>query len=762
MNTNDHQVKRTCNTSCDSCFKDNLNNSFNLQCGHNLCCFCFSKAVTKTCGSPYIKCQCCDDSSCTWFVTEHYTHPARKKVRLSDDVLNDCNVDTKEICQEKFDMDLPDITKDPKQYHKLLDKEKRQKTVVLSLTASNLENQQDMIGTYAVALNTELQPEQWDDKDVDTLIKIFRSLSSILIREDDLGDDDLEAYIDDSIELNMTDKNCSVLHRVLHAFATQQLIYEEKDDDLSHRLHRMKSFVATDVIRSLKFKNKVGKLQHLFAKQLVANCANQNLCTVSNRLGFTFSLAKNRRLTVDEVISKIVVGAGMDTIDPHDMFFLLYDNIGFKVLKGYDQYTALQWVRIPKSVIRDYWKLYPQPEETMDSCPFPADHKYAGKSYKDLRVCINWEDVSQNVEFEEILGITDDDASNLADSIFSLMNTVLSVFEELPSYEEAKILLENEDHSWNKHYTGNATSCTIVPEVALPHIEEDQEGNYTSNYEANNSILDLPLHSDLNSSSTCVSLMNYAKELRTRSLESATKEEWKNIPKIYESTSLDLLGDGNPTSIMRNQIKTNNATYGGNINAHFGGFHLGLEMHRKRGDLFGKSHLEDIFSCWRPTEGQLKWVLHPGDPNQIDAELSMYVLGIYTAAVHSYIEMKGQENDSEKFEVTAMEIMDHMISRARDWPIVMTVFIEIRFAHLIFILNESEENCHIGMYNTVQKYLARLFAATHCTKYVSMLVDFFVEWYCKSPAEKIIYTNGIFTRKTKNGKNIFTVSSKVV
>jgi len=38
----------------------------------------------------------------------------------------------------------------------------------------------------------------------------------------------------------------------------------------------------------------------------------------------------------------------LTAIDPHDLWLLLYDNIGFKVLKGYEQYTAMQWVRIPK------------------------------------------------------------------------------------------------------------------------------------------------------------------------------------------------------------------------------------------------------------------------------------------------------------------------------------------------------------------------------------------------------------------------------
>lgn len=85
----------------------------------------------------------------------------------------------------------------------------------------------------------------------------------------------------------------------------------------------------------------------------------------------------------------------------------------------------------------------------------------------------------------------------------------------------------------------------------------------------------------------------------------------------------------------------------------------------------------------------------------------------------------------------------------------MVALIEMRFAHLIFMLNESETQSNDKLFRTVQKYFLRLFASTHCTKYVSMMTDFFVHWYCCSPAEKILFAKAIFTRKTKNNKSVF-------
>lgn len=86
----------------------------------------------------------------------------------------------------------------------------------------------------------------------------------------------------------------------------------------------------------------------------------------------------------------------------------------------------------------------------------------------------------------------------------------------------------------------------------------------------------------------------------------------------------------------------------------------------------------------------------------------------------------------------------------------MVILLEICFAELVFMLNESESKSDADLFFAVNKYLTRLYASTNCTKYVKMTTDFFLEWYCKSPAERIIYVKAVFTRKTKNGSTIFT------
>lgn len=59
-----------------------------------------------------------------------------------------------------------------------------------------------------------------------------------------------------------------------------------------------------------------------------------------------------------------------------------------------------------------------------------------------------------------------------------------------------------------------------------------------------------------------------------------------------------------------------------------------LELYRLCGSMFGSTHLMDIFCEWRPTEGQLKWVMNPGDPNQVEEEIVMFYFGTVASDVH--------------------------------------------------------------------------------------------------------------------------------
>eukprot|EP00978_Attheya_sp_CCMP212_P010044 scaffold24040_cov56-Attheya_sp.AAC.3 len=151
-------------------------------------------------------------------------------------------------------------------------------------------------------------------------------------------------------------------------------------------------------------------------------------------------------------------------------------------------------------------------------------------------------------------------------------------------------------------------------------------------------------------------------------------------------------------------------------------------MHRKRGDIFGPTHLREIFSLWRKTNKQLDWVMSPGDPTQMSDELLLVILAQYTCAVRGLVETRVDHGGS--LDVSADDVVDHMISRAKTSPLVLCNLLEIRFAEVVFAIHHAAILC----------------ATTHATKYVSLISDFFVMWYAgASEADKVLFAETILT-----------------
>ena len=66
-----------------------------------------------------------------------------------------------------------------------------------------------------------------------------------------------------------------------------------------------------------------------------------------------------------------------------------------------------------------------------------------------------------------------------------------------------------------------------------------------------------------------------------------------------------------------------------------------------------------------------------------------YLLGMYSAAIHSMLE--SDDGTPANIAINAKMVIDHIIDRAREWPIVMVTVLEIRFAHLTFMLSLKDK-----------------------------------------------------------------------
>jgi hypothetical protein len=81
---------------------------------------------------------------------------------------------------------------------------------------------------------------------------------------------------------------------------------------------------------------------------------------------------------------------------------------------------------------------------------------------------------------------------------------------------------------------------------------------------------------------------------------------------------------------------------------------------------------------------------------------------------------------------------------------------EIRFAEVIFLLHQAEEESDAEKYLTGLKFANLLFATTNATKYVHMSSELFKWWECASDAAKELFKKVIITKKTKDGNTIYT------
>lgn len=121
-----------------------------------------------------------------------------------------------------------------------------------------------------------------------------------------------------------------------------------------------------------------------------------------------------------------------------------------------------------------------------------------------------------------------------------------------------------------------------------------------------------------------------------------------------------------------------------------------LETHKLRGKMFGYAHLREVWGHWRSTKAQLDWVMFPGDPNQVEDELVMYYLGAIAAAIKELVDHREERN--EDTDISAFDVFTFMQDAAQRTPIAQSIYNELRFAEVIFLLQLAEEKCDANMF----------------------------------------------------------------
>ena len=128
-------------------------------------------------------------------------------------------------------------------------------------------------------------------------------------------------------------------------------------------------FCIAELVRSQCVWKGRSILKNFVGQQLMVNCAPQALYRILNQLGVSNSNETVRIDAIKDSKKKILAGYPLDG-KKYDLFLILFDNLGFRVrggknLKvGFEQYTALELVNIPKEKLVD-WGVYPNKEKNL-------------------------------------------------------------------------------------------------------------------------------------------------------------------------------------------------------------------------------------------------------------------------------------------------------------------------------------------------------------------------------------------------------------
>ena len=120
-------------------------------------------------------------------------------------------------------------------------------------------------------------------------------------------------------------------------------------------------FAAADLIRNLTTKKKEGVLNTLVGHQLLAYTIPQPLHRILNKFGVCLSRQYNRTSEIRASHEALTESIVSNILDPHDLWMILYDNIGFRRCgsqPGWEQFVALQLLRIPRKDLQT-WGIYP-------------------------------------------------------------------------------------------------------------------------------------------------------------------------------------------------------------------------------------------------------------------------------------------------------------------------------------------------------------------------------------------------------------------
>jgi hypothetical protein len=591
--------------------------------------------------------------------------------------------------------------------------------------------------------------------------------------------------------LDMRCRSPRMLDMALFALSTGKKELEETKYLIENSPSHQKQFLAATISSDIMLRN-LRKGPDIFQAMVGDLVERQQVTRDFRDLLSVFNLAPSREFTLraraELVLTQLQEGVN---VSARDLVLLFFDNVGFKILgrqASYDQWIVINIVVIPEADLKaaGFYN-----DEGSDNQRISREPDF----YWDEEI----NDITAGGAIdlaEKIVGIQEIDFERLSQCVLENIRYVLVHHNELrldhrdhdrkvPRFDRV-VSSETYDKSYdmmvNRHCndTGVDTAQTtshhsaVIPRTLIPDDVENELGgnNLTQSvadagvvetvaggknkYVMNNTKMQVE-HLDLSKTTTVEGIAEYMVRGNTKQ-----KAKWEEVKANYpESAELPLaeimIGcgcDGQPAEALRKIIeedaKSSDRKYPSTFFFSFGGFHTVMKGLNASGEYF-QVLLRDLWSSYRDSAEKLNWAIFPSDPRQREEEYSYHLLANYAVAAENLRNSLGRD-------VSAVEVNEFMIERAKQYPICALALLEIRIGSVMKLLRNSEKlgprGC-VSTFLTAIRLLMPLFAVTHKTDYMRLCQNLLRWYYCASPANKKIYSDFIFTQLTSNGKPIF-------
>ena len=558
------------------------------------------------------------------------------------------------VVERNYELPAADAESDPIRYYEANERHKS----FARLAMTGLDATNDCINTISCVLNTS-NCNEWSEEQKRAVETLGMNLHAMMITGDEAGKNlrfDPLAYPSLEALTDLAYQDDSVLHRFIYALSNGERLENASRVNSLHEKVVKTTFGAKETIRCLRGQT-LGALKDIMGAQMAAHNVPSSVFEILNEYGIAPGKSVVVGMDKGLVTMKLVQGLEGITQDRYSLVITYYDNLGFKQRArrvGYKQYTKLIHVVITRQELMQLG-IYPDPSQ-------PPTRRLKSNTRK------TWEEERKNPSngFQTICAPSNDDYDCLAETVLLSIDSLIKLVTDskLPSLEEAKGMLESCNVDWPNTVPDNYGSRKVIEDQSqssqhyVPSSrpydsdsDSDDEDEEVRNYAArptsfgvNNATMDVPMELDLNDKSTVIRLADYCIEFRDKLLSIGVEDGdvLADVVPIMEYHGVTLAGDGAPSYLLTRIKRENPEKYLGILNIVFGGFHTGLNGWKANGKLFSPALLDDIFSLWRSSEKQLKWVTESGDPNQVEDEMMMMIIAEYVAAIHGLIETKRQ------------------------------------------------------------------------------------------------------------------------